>query len=722
MQQIKAEITAAYQSGVYSIKNVYNVMDFFVDSALDTDTDSWQITLGDFNNELTSLLHRDSEVRCNFYLQGDGVFEPLHSGIADECAWNDEGVMIINGRDFTSVAVDSKHPPARYKAGRPHIIVAKEAKALGIGSNLNLMQTKVFNTLDTDGSESYWQFWYRLYRKRHMWLWAEPDGMLVGSTLNYNQMPTYYFGDKYGLPSKYNKFDFIPVESMEWRANKQQRLATVYVIGQRGNKVGFVQKAIDPSMTHWVKRPISIVSSKTAHGPGEARWEANEELFESKVGATEITITIADPGVIIRQNKMCFLNIPQANVRGDFFVVGTKMLGGVESGFYQEVRLREQNYAISRRIPTDPHLVNSPGDKAMFGPTPMGGIGPSNPAGTISLAVSQTIGKNWGQYFVESADTNRGPWPFGLFLGVLMSICMHETNFRNIRYQGMNGPDYPGTADGHIPSIVTENAAYNKFVSRYANEPKYGRIAAPPGFDQWAVGPMQLYSPSYKEYADRLGGGSIDELVGGRWTPKYNIIAGGYALRSKLKGFEAVLDPGNNAQAYSLIWQGVTAYGGSSVYMAEIKAIYDNNYNQAVDDAIKAASAATKDASRVGWTFEFAQQATGGKGTNLGGPADHQARALGNWQSDNAYDIGVPVGTLIYALGDGEVGSQIGIQASRPNDGNRLTVGRYWYGHLSSLDVTAGQSIVKSQILGKSGKSQNGVPHLHVAFNSDGIT
>ena len=711
--RIRAAITAAYNQRSYTTKNVYSVMDYFVDSALDTDTDSWQITVGDFNHTLIPLLHRDTEVRCNFFVEGDGMYENLHSGIGDEVAWNDEGTMVINGRDFTSIATDSKHPPQRYTAGRPHVIVAKEAAAIKMGSQTKLSKTNSFKQLATDGSESYWQFWYRLYRKRQMWLWAEPDGTLVGSTLNYSGRPSYYFGDKYSLGKTYERIDFIPVEGVEWRANKNQRIAETYVIGHRGDKTSFVQKAIDPTMKNWLRRPMNIVTSKGAHGPGEAHAEALEELFESKVGATEITITIADPGLIVRQNRMCFVNISAAGIRGEFFVVGAKTLGSVESGLYQQVRLRERNYAITKRIPTDPQLIQGPGDKAMYGGDPTG-WGPLNPSGTISEAVSLAINKNWGEYFVASADKNRGPWPFSLFLGVLLSICEHETRFRNVRHPP-GGVDYPGTADGRPPSIMLEEA-FAKFVQRFANDPTFGRID-----HIEAVGPMQLYTKSYKDYADRLAGGSPDELVGGRWEPRHNIMAGGYALRSKLKGLEAVLDPGNATQAYGLIWQGVAAYGGAAKYGPEIKAIYDNNYNEVIDTAVKEASAATKISSAAGFTFEFARQATGGTGTNLGGPADHQARPLHNWQSDNAYDIGVPIGTSVYALSGGIVGSQIGISDTRPKDGMRLTVDDlYWYGHLSSLAVRAGQTVKKGQLLGKSGASANGVAHLHVGYNDGG--
>jgi len=104
----------------------------------------------------------------------------------------------------------------------------------------------------------------------------------------------------------------------------------------------------------------------------------------------------------------------------------------------------------------------------------------------------------------------------------------------------------------------------------------------------------------------------------------------------------------------------------------------------------------------------------------LGGPKDHRARALGNWQSDNAWDLGLPVGTPIYATDDGTVGPLVGVdQKNRPKDGSRMTLfgndNNYWFGHLSRLAVKAGQHVRKGQLIGWSGASQNGVAHLHYA-------
>lgn len=92
---------------------------------------------------------------------------------------------------------------------------------------------------------------------------------------------------------------------------------------------------------------------------------------------------------------------------------------------------------------------------------------------------------------------------------------------------------------------------------------------------------------------------------------------------------------------------------------------------------------------------------------------------LGNWQSDNAVDLGVPEGTPVRAVVDGEIGSQIGSLGSGGQfAGLRVYVNgggnSYYYAHLSKLAVKAGQKVKKGDIIGYSG-SANGVAHLHLA-------
>lgn len=109
------------------------------------------------------------------------------------------------------------------------------------------------------------------------------------------------------------------------------------------------------------------------------------------------------------------------------------------------------------------------------------------------------------------------------------------------------------------------------------------------------------------------------------------------------------------------------------------------------------------------------------RGKNIGGPAAHGARAFGNWQSDNAVDIGVPMGTNVYAVADGRIirlgGSWSG--GSGNPDGFNVTIvtkdNEWFYTHLKSRSpkLRVGGKVVAGQYLGESGAG-NGVPHLHI--------
>jgi len=109
----------------------------------------------------------------------------------------------------------------------------------------------------------------------------------------------------------------------------------------------------------------------------------------------------------------------------------------------------------------------------------------------------------------------------------------------------------------------------------------------------------------------------------------------------------------------------------------------------------------------------------GKRGVFLGGPyAGTHSR--GNWQSDRAVDMGVPVGTKVCAVFAGKVGPRIGaLDSSDPRlAGLRLTVvgstDQAYYAHLSRIVVRKAQPVRRDQLLGYSGTA--GVPHLHIAL------
>jgi murein DD-endopeptidase MepM/ murein hydrolase activator NlpD len=94
---------------------------------------------------------------------------------------------------------------------------------------------------------------------------------------------------------------------------------------------------------------------------------------------------------------------------------------------------------------------------------------------------------------------------------------------------------------------------------------------------------------------------------------------------------------------------------------------------------------------------------------------------IGNWQSDNAIDLGVANGTPVLAVGDGVVERVAGSygDGSSQFDGFQVTIkvtngNRFFYTHLMKCGVTAGQQIKAGQQIGQSG-SANSVPHLHIA-------
>jgi hypothetical protein len=97
-----------------------------------------------------------------------------------------------------------------------------------------------------------------------------------------------------------------------------------------------------------------------------------------------------------------------------------------------------------------------------------------------------------------------------------------------------------------------------------------------------------------------------------------------------------------------------------------------------------------------------------------------------NWQSSNAIDLAVPIGSTLVAVNDGVI-SPPGTPYSGFGDtgqggrfaGKRLhlkTSNNAWfYTHMSEITVKAGDEVKKGDIIGKSGQA-NGVAHLHIAI------
>jgi len=109
-------------------------------------------------------------------------------------------------------------------------------------------------------------------------------------------------------------------------------------------------------------------------------------------------------------------------------------------------------------------------------------------------------------------------------------------------------------------------------------------------------------------------------------------------------------------------------------------------------------------------------------GTPYQGTHKPGATTPASWQSDNAYDYSLPIGTSIYSVVNGVVekihkssgqytaGYQVTIKAS---NGTLET----FFAHLSSVAVHEGQAVRAGQNIGASGEA-NGVSHLHFAVNA----
>ncbi len=109
---------------------------------------------------------------------------------------------------------------------------------------------------------------------------------------------------------------------------------------------------------------------------------------------------------------------------------------------------------------------------------------------------------------------------------------------------------------------------------------------------------------------------------------------------------------------------------------------------------------------------------------NLIGRPYQGTHTLGNWQSDNAVDLGTPIGTPVCAIGAGTIGR---IKMNDPNPSSRyagisvylqLYGVQWWYTHLSSIapGIATGTQVKSGQIIGYSGAA-NGVPHLHLSVS-----
>lgn len=577
VNQARAIVTTAWNNGGYRPLSISRIESYYSETSLDSDADPWHIEIGDPDGDYLDTLERNNEVRVKIF----GVATrnrslPVVTGIADEIFYSTDGTLTMTGRDLSSLALDSTVPPQTYRQQRAWAIVQKQARQLGF-TDTQLAKsgpegTMVRKLLQTDGSESYWEFWYRLYRREKLWLWTDPDGTLHGDILNYTSSPLYFFGEKLKSEARSQSRFYIPVERLEITKNTQSRVGEVWVYGQKGNAAIPPAFVSDPTMRHWIRKPRKIMLDSTVRSHREAIKVAWDEIFEGKVGSLELKVTIAEPGFEIQQNSIARLNLPDPGIEGDFFVVGVRRSVGSD-GLLQEVRLRERQYAVTRRVPADPKITKTAGTTGDYATTSL----------SKDLATNIEAPQEWMAYFIKAANQNHGPWDYNLFLAVLLGICHVETNFQNERSNGWTGGShiiwYPwkgqATSVGGEPKAGTLTDQFGRtkqqWQAAFANENWDGQ-------QDIAVGPMQLLSRNLKEAADdMMKSGYHSQYDGGRWVPEYNIMEGGKYLRDCLK--IVAKDSGRDVDIYL----GVAAYNqGPGAYTNSAGQAYAASVRRAV--------------------------------------------------------------------------------------------------------------------------------------------
>jgi len=110
-------------------------------------------------------------------------------------------------------------------------------------------------------------------------------------------------------------------------------------------------------------------------------------------------------------------------------------------------------------------------------------------------------------------------------------------------------------------------------------------------------------------------------------------------------------------------------------------------------------------------------------GAKIIGTPYQGTHTVGNWQSDNAVDIALPVGTPIFAPVAGKLGNTGLLSGQGASGGGRFSGERinlfgggqgFYFAHLSQLapGIRQGAQVKAGQLLGYTGEA-NGVAHLH---------
>lgn len=112
--------------------------------------------------------------------------------------------------------------------------------------------------------------------------------------------------------------------------------------------------------------------------------------------------------------------------------------------------------------------------------------------------------------------------------------------------------------------------------------------------------------------------------------------------------------------------------------------------------------------------------------TRGGGPEAHGTRALGNWQSDNAYDIMGRAGQPVYSPTGGRIVKISGQPGGDPGfAGYGITVrtsqGDLFFKHLGSTPLKVGSVLRPGALVGTLDAATAGGPHLHLGGQNRGL-
>lgn len=580
---------------------VLTVETWATEQSMDNDADTFSVDLGNVNGTLLPLLNRDAEVRVALFLDNlKSAPQQIFAGIADDVVLTEDQTLSIEGRDVpTALAVDTDAFPGWFNKFMPKQWIEKRALAVGI-STTRIPKMSMIDRLGTDGSETEWALWYRVARMKGMYMWSDNLGRLIIDHLGYDLKPSYFFGHR---PARDTKNDWLPIEPpLTYTSTKQSRKYKAIVFGEdakaaqagtakKPKKTGFgiISTQVDPTIGSWKKKSLTIITSTTAKNQADLDKEAKEEIFESIVGAQEIQVVIRDTGDLIAQNMMARVNLPEYGLSNKlYFVVGVSRAAGPD-GMTQKVRLREQNFALSERVPDQPAIASQT-------------TAISRNQASVAAAIGG-LGVPWASSFTRAANDYgvANGWDFAVFLGAMLAICQDETGFTNERqifpgainhktwYKKPDGSDQLGikaaTPEHPTPTNAPNTTAAEVLIWQKTFANSGGNSLNPNTPDEAGVGPMQLTSVGDgtvrspgKLLADNFGWNGVprqNEYDGGRWNPDSNIRAAGALLAAKLKEVNA--DP---TQA-DTIWAGVEAYNGGpdkAAYVARVKAIYNQNF------------------------------------------------------------------------------------------------------------------------------------------------